>query len=134
MEKRYNYRIYPNKSQEEQIQRNFDCARFVYNHYLAKRVEAYKNGQGLLGTNDCCRDLTVLKKTEGYIWLQTADDNSLRQSIRELDLAFKKFFRNLKKPDSAPASRILKVRKKRISHTEAKTICQEPASYYLTRR
>ena len=42
MEYSYKFRIYPNKAQEELIQRTFGCVRFVYNHYLAQRIEQYK--------------------------------------------------------------------------------------------
>lgn len=102
LEKRFNFRIYPTKEQEVQIHKNFGCCRFIYNFYLDKRIEAYKNGQGILNLNECCRDMTALKKTEGFEWLAEADDNSLRHSIRELDLAYKAFFRNVKKGDTAP--------------------------------
>ena len=33
-EKAYKYRIYPNKKQQELIQKTFGCTRFVYNYYL----------------------------------------------------------------------------------------------------
>ena len=39
MLKGYKYRIYPNKQQEEQIQKTFGCCRFVYNQTLAYRDE-----------------------------------------------------------------------------------------------
>ena len=39
MEKAYKYRIYPNKKQKEIIAKTFGCCRFVYNTYLAKRIE-----------------------------------------------------------------------------------------------
>ena len=42
MEKAYKFRIYPNKVQQETIQKTFGCCRFVYNHYLARRIELYK--------------------------------------------------------------------------------------------
>ena len=38
----YKYRIYPNKTQEEQIQKTFGCKRFVYNKCLAHKIEKYK--------------------------------------------------------------------------------------------
>ena len=37
--KSYYYRIYPNKEQEILIQKTFGSCRFVYNYYLAKRIE-----------------------------------------------------------------------------------------------
>ena len=48
MEKAYRYRIYPNKKQKELIAKNFGCVRFVYNHYLAKRIETYRNANETL--------------------------------------------------------------------------------------
>ena len=42
MEKAYRYRIYPNKKQKELIAKTFGCCRFVFNKYLAKRIEAYE--------------------------------------------------------------------------------------------
>ena len=96
MEKRFNFRIYPTKEQEIQIQKNFGCARFVYNHYLEKRIEAYNNGRILLSHNGCCRDLTELKQLEGSEWLREADSDSLQLALRDLDGAFMAFFRNVK--------------------------------------
>ena len=42
MEKAYKFRMYPNKYQKELINKTFGCCRFVYNRYLAKRIESYK--------------------------------------------------------------------------------------------
>jgi putative transposase len=96
LEKRYNFRIYPTTEQEKQIQKNFGCCRFVYNRYLAKRIEAYEKESRILSPGECCRDLTVLKNTEGYEWLREADDNALRYAVRDLDLAYKAFFRRVR--------------------------------------
>ena len=41
MEKAYKYHIYPNKKQKEIIAKTFGCCRFVYNTYLAKRIENF---------------------------------------------------------------------------------------------
>ena len=35
-------RIYPNKEQEIAIKKTIGCARFIYNHMLAERIEAYQ--------------------------------------------------------------------------------------------
>ena len=102
MEKRYNFRIYPTKGQEIQIQKNFGCVRFVYNHYLEKRVEAYNNGQGITSLNECCRDMTALKHAEGYEWLNEADSNSLRYALSDLDTAYMSFFRNVRNGGTVP--------------------------------
>ena len=45
VEKAYKYRIYPNKNQKEIIAKTFGCCRFVYNTYLAKRIEMYEKNK-----------------------------------------------------------------------------------------
>ena len=40
--KGYKYCIYPNRKQEEQIQKTFGCKRFVYNQCLSYRREKYE--------------------------------------------------------------------------------------------
>ena len=39
MEYSYQFRIYPNPTQAQQIHKTFGCCRFVWNYYLAKRKE-----------------------------------------------------------------------------------------------
>lgn len=45
MEKAYKYRIYPNKKQKEIIAKTFGSCRFVYNKYLAKRMDMYEKNK-----------------------------------------------------------------------------------------
>lgn len=91
MEKAYKYRIYPNKEQQILIQKTFGCVRFVYNYYLDKRIEAYKKDKTSLNYYDCCKDLTSLKKE--LIWLKEPDKDSLQKSLKDLDSAYNKFFK-----------------------------------------
>lgn len=90
-EKAYKYRIYPNKKQQELIQKTFGCVRFVYNYYLNKREEVYKNNNITFSYNMCSKDLTLLKKE--YIWLQEPDKCSLQNALKDLDASYKKFFK-----------------------------------------
>ena len=41
----YKFRIYPTPSQCEAIKANIDASRFVYNHYLRARMDAYERTQ-----------------------------------------------------------------------------------------
>ena len=91
LEKSYKYRIYPNKKQKEQIHKTFGCTRFVYNYYLNKRIETYKNTGKSMNFYDCSRDLTQLKNK--LIWLKEPDKCSLQNSLRDLDCAYKKFYK-----------------------------------------
>ena len=67
MEKAYKFRIYPNKQQEILIQKTFGSCRFVFNYYLAKRIEMYKNNKSSLNYNACSKELTTLKRE--LLWL-----------------------------------------------------------------
>ena len=91
MEKAYKYRIYPNKKQEELINKTFGCTRFVYNRYLSKKIETYKNTQKTLTYKECSLDLTNLKKE--LVWLKEVDKFSLQNALKDLENAYKKFFK-----------------------------------------
>jgi putative transposase len=91
MEKAYKFRIYPNQRQREQITKNFGCSRFVYNYYLAKRIELYQKEKKNFTYNQCCNDLTKLKLE--LEWLKDADATALQSSIKDLDMAYRKFFK-----------------------------------------
>ena len=90
-EKAYKYRIYPNKKQQELIQKTFGCVRFVYNYYLAKRKEMYENDKITFTYNMCSKDLTNLKKE--LEWLKEPDKCSLQNALKDLDQAYQKFFK-----------------------------------------
>ena len=90
-EKAYKYRIYPNKNQQELIQKTFGCTRFVYNYYLNKRKEMYEKDKTTFTYNMCSKDLTKLKK--GLEWLREPDKDSLQKALKDLDAAYKKFFK-----------------------------------------
>ena len=93
--KAYKYRIYPNKQQEELINKTIGCCRFVYNYYLAKRIELYKSEKQSIDYNACANDLKNLKSE--YEWLKEVDSISLQQSLKDLDNSYKNFFKRVKK-------------------------------------
>ena len=98
VEKAYKFRIYPNKNQEILIQKTFGSCRFVYNHYLAKRIEMYKTDKTTMSCNQCSKDMTSLKKE--LEWLKEPDSHALQYSLKDLDQAYKNFFRRVKQGDS----------------------------------
>lgn len=91
MERAYKFRAYPNKQQQELIAKTFGCSRFVYNHYLAKKIELYQNEHQSMSYNQCCFNLTSLKKE--LEWLKEVDKFALQNSLRDLDNAYQKFFK-----------------------------------------
>lgn len=94
MLKAYKYRIYPNKTQEEIINKSIGSCRFVFNHYLAERINSYKNDGKSLSYNDNAKDLKNLKLK--HDWLKEIDSISLQQTLKDLDQAYKNFFRRIK--------------------------------------
>ena len=93
----YKYRLYPNKKQQELINKTIGCCRFVYNYYLNKKIELYKVEQKSMSYNACANDLKNLKKEKE--WLKKVDSISLQQSLKDLDVAYQNFFRRVKNGD-----------------------------------
>ena len=91
----YKFRIYPNREQEDLIQRTFGCSRFVYNHYLAYRKELYETKGESANFYACVNNLTQLKKE--LPWLNEVDSRALQTSLKDLDNAYQNFFRRVKR-------------------------------------
>ena len=96
MNKGIKFRIYPNKEQQNLINRTLGCARFIYNHGLAYCIEQYKAGEkaNYTATNAM---LTKMKQQEEYVFLKEADSIALQQALRDLDRAYQNFFKHLSK-------------------------------------
>ena len=91
--KAYKIRIYPNKEQKQKINSNIGASRFIYNHFLDKKINQYKDTKTSLTYNQCSAELIQLKKDDNYNWLKDNDSTSLQQSLKNLDMGFKNFFK-----------------------------------------
>lgn len=94
MYKRYKYRIYPTREQEELIQKTFGCCRFVYNNILELKIKKYETNNEIMGKFDCNNYCNRILKNE-YEWLKEVDKYALTNSIYDMDNAYQKFL-NLK--------------------------------------
>ena len=93
IQKGFKYRIYPNQSQQDLLAIQFGHSRFVYNHFLNIKQELYKStGEGL-SYFDTTALLVELKCQENTKWLKQAGSQVLQQSLKNLDTAYKNFFR-----------------------------------------
>lgn len=92
MLKAYKYRIYPNKEQEEQIQKTFGCCRFVYNQTLSYRKNKYEQSKESMSKTDCNNYCNRELKKE-YEWLKEVDKFALTNAIYNMDFAYQKFFK-----------------------------------------
>lgn len=95
MLKGFKYRIYPTKEQQIQLSKTFGSCRFVYNQLLAKKIDLYKEEKKSLSYANCSSILTSMKKEE-FIWLKEVDKFALQNSLKDLDTAYKNFFRRVK--------------------------------------
>ena len=93
IKKAYQYRVYPTNTQQQVITQHFGCVRFVYNWALSKKIEAYQTEQRTVSCFDLTKQLTALKKQEEFSWLGDVYSQCLQMALRNLDNAFKKFFR-----------------------------------------
>lgn len=93
MKRAYKYRLNPTPEQIVFFNKSFGCCRFVYNYMLGKRIEAYQRDKTKIGWVGLAKMLTELKKEDGKEWLSEVSNECLQQSIRNMDSAFVKFFR-----------------------------------------
>lgn len=94
--KAYQYRVYPTNTQENVISQHFGCVRFSYNWALNKKIKAYQTEQKIVSCFDLTKQLTALKKQDEFSWLSDIYSQCLQMALRNLDNAFKKFFREKK--------------------------------------
>ena len=87
-------RIYPNKKQKELIAKTFGCTRLIYNKALDLRKSKYENEGITIFYKDTNEMLTSLKKDEDFTFLNKVDSIALQQSLRDLDRAYKNFFKS----------------------------------------
>ena len=88
----YKYRLYPNKGQRVLLEKHFGSCRFIYNHFLQKKITHYKETKKTIGWVDLANSLVELKKE--HEWLDEIGSQSLQAAIRNLDNAYTNFFRS----------------------------------------
>ena len=89
----YKYRIYPTDEQKVLFAKTFGCCRFVYNWALNLKIEAYKLEKKSVAYKEVQNRMVNELKKENQ-WLTEANSQALLNSIRNLDTAYKNFFRD----------------------------------------
>ena len=87
-------RLYPNKTQEQTLNKVLGCYRFVYNQMLALKQEAYNRDKSNLGLCELSKFFhgELLKKSE-YSWLKEQNTKVMKQAIRQMLSAYDGFFK-----------------------------------------
>ncbi|MEU1123180.1 transposase [Streptomyces sp. NPDC005899] len=89
----YRYRFYPTAPQAEQLEKTFGACRWVYNEGLALRAGAWEQHRVSVGFAESRRALTGWRQAPGTGWLREVSSTVLQQSLRHLDGAFTRFFK-----------------------------------------
>ena len=90
--KAFKLRLYPNKSQRNQMFVNLGCVRFVWNQMLNMQIERHKNNKEAKHQSRFAMDNMLKALKLEYPWLKQADSTSLQNVNRNLDDAFQRFF------------------------------------------
>ena len=92
----YKFRIYPDKEQTVILSKHFGCCRYVYNHFLAERNKAYRDSKKYLSYCDTANALVNVKNAPETSWLKEVYSHALQAALRNLDCAYKTFYRAIK--------------------------------------
>ena len=95
MNKNFKVRIYPNQEQQALIEKTFGCKRYLYNFMLNLKQKLYKFYNISLNYNNMSKVLTELKKHK--LWLCEVDAIALQQCLKDLDIAYQRYFDKISK-------------------------------------
>lgn len=90
MNKAFKIRIYPNQEQIILINKTFSQVRYVYNFILNLKEKMYTNFNISLNFTYISKILTEIKRHKP--WLKEVDKCSLQNAVKDLDMAYQKFF------------------------------------------
>ena len=85
-------RLIPTKEQELLMFKSIGCSRFAYNWALNRSNELYKQSNKY-SMSDIRKEFTQLKKNDEFKWLNEVSNTTMVESMRNLDKAFKSFFK-----------------------------------------
>jgi putative transposase len=84
-----------NNFQKTACARHAGAARWAYNWGLARKIEAYRNGDKVPTAIDLHRELNLLKQGE-LSWMYAVSKCAPQEALRNLDQAYAHFFRRVK--------------------------------------
>ena len=87
-------RLYPNKTQEQTLNKVLGCYRFVYNQTLACKQETYNTDKTNIGLCELSKFFhRELLKDEKYSWLKEQNTKVMKQAIRQMLSSYDGFFK-----------------------------------------
>ena len=89
----YRFRLYPNDSQKETVEKTLGCSRQIYNLLLSFCKSEYEKNQNFK-INEFDLIKLIPKYKEEFPYLKEIDSIALQQSVKHLYLAYNNFFRH----------------------------------------
>ena len=94
------YRLYPTKSQAQRLLEMLGAHQRLYNAALEQRRLAYRMRGVSIGFAKQCKELTILRAESPEY--RVLDAQSAQVTLKRVDLAFRHFFRRMRKGDDKP--------------------------------
>ena len=91
----YKVELKPNKTQRALLDQSVGCARFVYKWGIDQRIKLYESSKQSTSAISQHKDLCAIKKAD-FPWMYNVTKCAAQEALRNLDIAFKNFFRRVK--------------------------------------
>lgn len=93
--KSYRIRLYPTREQEQNLWNHIGSCRFVWNYMLSYQQDVYEQGGKYLSGFSMINLLKPLKNDGEHQWLYEVSNSALCRTCRDVDEAYKRFFKKL---------------------------------------
>lgn len=97
IQKAIKVRIYPRKTDKILLDKHFGACRFIYNKFLEIRQKEYLENKKTIGYNYCSALVTEMKRQYEYKWLKEINAQSIQAALKDLDVAYERFFKKISK-------------------------------------
>jgi len=88
-------RLEPNNKQDTKLFKFAGTSRFIYNWTLDRQQKNYKAGNKFISDCELRKELTQLKKTDEFKWLNDISCDVPKQAVKDACNTYKRFFKGL---------------------------------------
>jgi putative transposase len=85
--------LVPNNKQNTLLFQYAGTSRWAYNWALGREKENYASSGKFISNNDLRKELTQLKQTEEFNWLNNVSNNVPKQAVKDACIAYQRFFK-----------------------------------------
>lgn len=96
--KGYKFKLKTNVNSNQKLAQTAGCCRYVYNCFLSQRIESYKSEGN--SPNYYKQAVQLPEKKRELQWLNNCPSQALQHSLKDLEQAYKNFFRRVKQKET----------------------------------